>query len=154
MVIQVLNIFSVNKLAFLEGQSGRLFYIQELSGSDHLNCLNGISNFNPRSGAAFHCAALPQIFYTMEKSTSSLMLCDLMQSYFFVLCTLSKCTSYGNHTLTFQAKIVDAFADVMQKQAALHRVKSCHVSPQYNFLNVFKITAEIDEHQHQPLAGS
>ena len=164
------SIVSGNRLAFLEpqervweGQSGRWFSLQELSGSDHLNCLNGISNFNSRSGAQYNktlfrfplrsaTSNLSDNVYTLQKvnelidalrSEAKLLLLFLRSVHTIEVYNIDH---RGNHTLTFQAKIADAFvADVKQKRATLLReLKSCHISYGYNFSSVLKFTAKFD----------
>ena len=146
-----------------EGQSGRWFSLQELSGSDHLNCLNGISNFNSRSVAQYNktlfrfplrntASNLSHNVYSLQKlndlinalrSEAKLLLLFLRSVHTIEVYYIDR---YGNHTLTFQAKVADAFvADVKQKRATLLReLKSCHSSYGYNFTNVLKFTAKFD----------
>ena len=164
------SIVSGNRLAFLEpqervweGQSGRWFSLQELSGSDHLNCLNEISNFNSRSGAQYNktlfrfplrsaTSSLSDNVYTLQKvnelidalrSEAKLLLLFLRSVHTIEVYNIDR---YGNHTLTFQAKIADPFvADVKQKRATLlGELKSCHASNGYNFSSVLKFTAKFD----------
>ena len=146
-----------------EGQSGRWFSLQKLSGSDHLNCLNGISNFNSRSEAQYNktlfrfplrsaTSNLSDNVYTLQKvnelidalrSEAKLLLLFLRSVHTIEVYNVDR---YGNHTLTFQAKIADPFvADVKQKRATLLRdLKSCHSSHGYNFTNVLKFTSKFD----------
>ena len=168
------SIVSGNRLAFLEpqervweGQSGRWFSLQELSGSDHLNCLNGISNFNSRSGAQYNktlfrfplrsaTSSLSDNVYTLQKvnelidalrSEAKLLLLFLRSVHTIEVYNIDH---DGNHTLTFQAKIADSFAAVVkQKRATLLReLKSCHTSNGYHFSSVLKFTAKFDVSVH------
>ncbi len=80
-------IISGDKVAFLDpqenvwrGESGRLFYLRELSGSDHVKPLHGISDFS-QSTAHYHktlfrfplrnaASGLWDNAYTIKKLTS------------------------------------------------------------------------------------
>ena len=146
------------------GQSGRLFFLQDLKGSDHLNCLHGIFNFNSRSAAQNYNKTLFRLplrstasdlsskVYTMQsinklidalRSEAKLLLLFLRSVHTI---EVYKIDGHGNKKLTLQVKVADAFvAEVKQKRASFLRdLKYYHASYHYNFSEVIQFVAKFD----------
>ena len=157
-------------MAFLEpqekiwkGQRGRKFSLQNLTGSDHLNCLHDIASFDLQSAAhyrgtifrfplRFAASSLSKNVFTLQKvdelinamkSEAKLLLLFLRSVHTIEVYNIDHS---GVHTLSFQTKIADAFvADVIQKRTSfLTTLKSCHLSQEYNFSGVIEFIVKLD----------
>ena len=164
------TIVSGSKFAFLEpqeqvwkGDSGRLFDLQELSGTDHLTPLHGIANFDAHGVRQYSktlfrfplrntVSGLSDNVYTIQKvnklidalrSEAELLLLFLRSVHTIEVYNIDV---HDRITLSFRTKIADACVQELKiKRAAfLHELTSLHSLNQYNFSKVIKFTANFD----------
>ena len=163
------TIISGSKIAFLEpqeelwkGQSGRSFQLSEVAGTDHLTPYYGIAGFCPKSTSYNKTlfrfplrnavSKLSENIYSIEKVNE--LIKALKSEAKLLLLFLRSITTievyninvHGQHTLSFQVKVSDAFVGELTKKrtSLLDDLRRIHVKCQYNFSNIIKFTAKFD----------
>ena len=154
-------------IAFLEPQekiwrkeSGRQYSLQEIPGSDHLNCLHNIANFNSQSTEQYNktlfrfplrtaASGLSKNVYDLERvhklinalrSDAKLLLLFLHSVHTIEVYDID-CD--GKQTLTFQAKICDHNVGIPRK-SLLADLESSYATKEYNFTDILQCTIKFD----------
>ena len=165
------TIISGSKVAYLEpqeklwsGHSGRSFQLSEVHklGTDDLTPYYGIAGFSPtitsydrtlfRFPLRNTVSKLSENIYSIEKvnelfnalkSEAKLLLLFLRS---IITIEVYNINEHGQHTLSFQVKVSDAFVDELTKKrrSLLDDLRCIHISDQYNFSNIIKFTAKFD----------
>ena len=136
--------------------------MRQLSGTDHLTPLHGISDFsqsaarypktlfrfplrNAASGLSANLYNIQKVNELIEalRSEAKLLLLFLRSVHTIEVYNID---NFGKSTLSFQTKIADAFVQgFKQKRTSfLQELKSCHASQQYNFSRVISFTCKFD----------
>ena len=163
------TIISGSKVAYLEpqeelwkGQSGRSYQLSEVAGTDHLTPYYGIAGFCPRSTSYNKTlfrfplrnavSKLSENIYSIQKV--NVLINALKSEAKLLLLFLRSITTievyninvHGQHTLSFQAKVSDAFVDELtrKRRSLLDNLRRIHISYQYNFSNIINFTAKFD----------
>ena len=145
------------------GESGRLFLLSDLRGTDHIRPFDNIDDFNSQHTTHYsktifrfplriEPSGLSKNVYTISKvnelvnalkSEAKLLLLFLRSVHTIKVYSINQ---YNNKQLSFQSKISgESVGDITQKRKSLlGELKSCYSSQQFNFTRVFEFTAKFD----------
>ena len=145
------------------GESGRLFLLSELQGTDHLGPFDNIADFNSQHTSHYsktifrfplrtEPSGLSKNVYTISevnvlvnalKSEAKLLLLFLRSVHTIEVYSIDQ---HNYKQLSFQSKISgESVGDITQKRKSLlSELKSCYSSQQFNFTRVFEFTAKFD----------
>ena len=169
MYVDIPEIISGDKMAYLEpqeklwrGESGRLFLLSDLQGTDHLRPFDGIADFNTQHTTQYsktifrfplrtEPSDLSKNVYNISK-VNELVNALKLEAKLLLLFLRSVHTievysiDQYNKRLSFQSKISgESVGDITQKRKSLLKeLKSCYSSRQFNFTRVFEFTAKFD----------